>query len=97
MPMDNCPSSIWVDQLVVIGAAHVDESGLLQSFYEFPCCHELFIYIMRIKSNKNIRIMRIFFYGLSHPGGTFPATQPRTGGRPTAPGTALPAERACPG
>lgn len=52
MPMDNCPSSIWVDQLVVIGAAHVDESGLLQSFYEFPCCHELFIYIMRIKKQQ---------------------------------------------
>lgn len=66
MPMDNCPSSIRVDQLVVIGAAYVDESGLLQSFYEFPCCHELFICIMRIKSNK-IYALCAFFYGLSHP------------------------------
>ena len=59
MPVNHGDSPVRVDHLVMVGSALVHEPRFLQFLYEFPCCHEFFIRIMRIVVKENIRTMRI--------------------------------------
>ena len=48
MPVDNRNPSVRVTQFVMLCAARINESGLLQPLDKFLCCHEMFMRIMRI-------------------------------------------------
>ena len=52
--VNNGNSSVRVRQLVMVPPTLIDKSGLFQSLYEFVCCHEIFIRIMRIAVKENI-------------------------------------------
>lgn len=51
MPVNHSDSPVRVYHLVMVASPFVREPCLLQFFYEFPCCHGLFIRIMRINVN----------------------------------------------
>ena len=60
MPVNHGDSPVRVDHLVVIGPALVHEPRFLQFLYEFPCCHEFFIRIVRIVVKKKCALC-VFF------------------------------------
>ncbi len=60
MPVNHGDSPVRVNHLVMVGSAFVHEPRFLQFLYEFPCCHEFFIRIVRIVVKKKMRTMRIF-------------------------------------
>lgn len=59
VPVNHGDSAVRVNQLVMVGPAHVDESRFFKFFDEFPCVHDISIRIMRITVKKIMRIMRI--------------------------------------